>query len=119
MNENYELILVIISRGYSDVVMEAARRAGATGGTVVNARGLGSKTAEKFFGITIQPEKELVYILAPERIKADIMREVCKDAGLNTAGKGIAFSLKVDDVLGVVKESSIDKGVNDEVERDS
>lgn len=105
MNENYELIIVIICRGYSDVVMDAARRAGATGGTVINARGLGSKTAEKFFGITIQPEKELVYILAPESIRGDIMREVCKDAGLNTAGKGIAFSLKVDDVLGIVKHS--------------
>ena len=116
MNENYELIIVIICRGYSDVVMDAARRAGATGGTVINARGLGSKTAEKFFGITIQPEKELVYILAPESIRGDIMREVCKDAGLNTAGKGIAFSLKVDDVLGIVKRTDAIK--NEEKDQD-
>lgn len=116
MNENYELIVVIISRGYSDVVMEAARRAGATGGTVINARGLGSKTAEKFFGLTIQPEKELVYILAPESIRGDIMREVCKDAGLNTAGKGIAFSLKVDDVLGIVKHNEEMQSIQNENE---
>lgn len=103
--ENYELILVIIAKGYSDVVMQAARKAGATGGTVISARGLSSEEAEKFFGITIQPEKEIVFILVPQAIRTDVMREVCAEAGLNTQGRGIAFSLPVCDALGLNKDA--------------
>ena len=54
--KEHELIISIFNRGYSDTVMDAAKKAGARGGTVLNARGTGSHEVEKFFGITIQPE---------------------------------------------------------------
>ena len=60
----HELILTIINRGFADLVMDAAKAAGASGGTVVHARGTGVHEAEKFFGIIVQPEKELVLMLA-------------------------------------------------------
>ena len=59
----HELILTIINRGYADLVMDAAKNAGASGGTIVHARGTGIHEAEKFFGIIVQPEKEIVLIL--------------------------------------------------------
>ncbi len=104
--EPYHLIITIVNSGYFEQVMEAAKAAGATGGTLVHARGLGSKEAIKYLGITIQPEKDLVLILAPQKNKLAIMENITREVGLNTAGKGICFSLPVNKALGL--EASID-----------
>jgi len=96
----YHLIITIVNSGYFEQVMEAAKAAGATGGTLVHARGLGSKEAVKYLGITIQPEKDLVLILTPQEKKLAIMESIVHEVGLNTAGMGICFSLPVNNALG-------------------
>ena len=102
MNEKKcDLIVVIVNNGFSELVMQAAKEKGATGGTVIHGRGTGTDEAEKFFGITITPEKEMVLILVESSLKADIMKEVCKRAGLSTPGHGISFSPPVDGVVGI------------------
>ncbi len=102
---NYEMIFCIVNTGFSDTVMDAAKEVGARGGTVIHARGTANKEAEKFFHITIQPDKEIVVILAPTDIKDAILHAVYKSAGLKTAGQGIAFSVAVDDVVGLSSET--------------
>lgn len=97
----YELILCIVNEGYSESVMEAAKAVGATGGTILHARGTANKEAEKFFRITVQPEKEIVMILVPISIKEDVLHALYKAVGLNTPGQGIAFSMPVDNVIGL------------------
>lgn len=99
--EPYHLIVTIVNRGYFEQVMDAAKAAGATGGTLVHARGLGSKEAIKYLGITIQPEKDLVLILAPQEKRHAIMESITHEVGLNTAGNGICFSLPVNYALGM------------------
>jgi nitrogen regulatory protein PII len=99
--EPYHLIITIANSGFFDQVMSAAKKAGAKGGTVVHARGLGSKEAKKYLGITIQPEKDLVLILAPKDKKLAIMESIMHEVGLNTAGTGICFSLPVDSAVGL------------------
>ena len=101
MKYHHEAILCIVNSGYSDAVMETAKKLGAGGGTVINARGTAPKDAESLFGITIQPEKEIVMILVPSKIKDDVLSALYKDVGLNTPGQGIAFSLPVDSVVGI------------------
>ena len=98
---NHEAIFCIVNSGYSDAVMEAAKKLGARGGTVINARGTASKEAETFFHITIEPEKEIVMILVPTTIKDDVLHALYKEVGLDTAGQGIAFSVPVDGVVGI------------------
>lgn len=78
----HELILTIINRGYADLVMDAAKNAGASGGTIVHARGTGIHEAEKFFGIIVQPEKEIVLILTEREKKNEIMTAICTHADL-------------------------------------
>jgi nitrogen regulatory protein PII len=97
----YHLIITIVNSGFFDQVMEAAKKAGAKGGTVVHARGLGSEEAKKYLGITIQPEKDLVLIVAPSDKKLAIMESITHEVGLNTARTGICFSLPVDSAIGV------------------
>ena len=101
MEFNHEAIFCIVNSGYSEAVMEAAKKFGARGGTVINARGTASKEAETFFHITIQPEKEIVMILVPSEIKENVMHALYKEVGLDTAGQGIAFAMPVDGVVGI------------------
>ena len=98
-----DLIIAIVNNGYADTVMDAARPAGARGGTVLHARGAGIKEAEKFFGITIQPEKEMVFILTHHEEKRAIMEAICKEVGISSPAHGIVFSLPAEDVMGVAR----------------
>jgi nitrogen regulatory protein PII len=96
----HELIICIVNNGFTDLVMDAARKEGARGGTIFHGRGTGNPEMEKFFGISISPEKEIVIILVEAEIKEAVLKAVNKAAGLETNGKGIAFSLPVSDVVG-------------------
>ena len=96
-----ELLIVIGNRGYSEHIMDAAREAGATGGTVIHANGTGMKRAEKFFGISLSSERELVLIVSATAKKNAIMQSVMKKAGLETDAKAIVFSLPVTDTAGL------------------
>ncbi len=102
-NYKYEVIMCIVNSGFSDAVMDAAREFGAKGGTVIRARGTANAEAEKLYGIAIQPEKEIVMILVDATIKADILHALYKAVGLKTPGQGIAFSMPVDDVVGLAE----------------
>ena len=100
-NYNHEVIFCIVNAGFSDVVMDAAKEFGAGGGTVIRARGTANTEAEKLFNIVVQPEKEVVMILVERAIRDDILHAVYRAVGLNTPGQGIAFSLPVDQVVGL------------------
>ena len=95
-----ELIFCIINSGFSDLVMDAARREGATGGTIFHARGTGNQEMEKFFGITITPEKEVVLIVVSSDTKDRIVSAIYKEAGLDTKGQGIILTLPVSSIIG-------------------
>jgi nitrogen regulatory protein PII len=101
----YELILCIVNSGYADEVMDAAKRAGARGGTIINARGTANKDSEIFFNIPIQPEKDVVMLLVNAKIKNDVLHELYKSIGLATPGQGIAFSMEVSGVAGISAEA--------------
>ena len=81
-NTNHQLIIVITEPGYTNMVMDAARSAGAYGGTVIHAKGTGMEMAEKFMGVSLASEKELVLIVAKTEQKNGIMQAIMKDAGL-------------------------------------
>lgn len=102
MNETaYEMIFCIVNAGYSSAVMEAAKAAGARGGTVLRARGTADKEAESFFHITVAPEKDAVMLLVSEEIKDAVLHALYQKVGLNSPGQGIAFSVPVDRAVGL------------------
>ena len=97
----HELIVVIANRGHTDQVMDAARSAGAAGGTTVHAKGTGTELARKFFGVSLAAEKELVFILAREADRKPIMKAVMTQAGMQTKAQAVVFSLPVTDLAGL------------------
>lgn len=106
----YACVYAIVNDGYTDIVMEAAKKAGARGGTILTAHGTGNKEMERFFGIAITPEKEMVLILVKEEIKNAVMEAIYRDAGISTKGQGIVFSMPISDALGLSGEESAGEG---------
>lgn len=100
-NTEYELLIVISNYGYNNLVMEAAREAGAGGGTVVHARGTGRERAEKFLGVTLAEEKEMTFIVTRTEKKNEIMKAIMEKAGMDSKAKSILFSLPVTETAGL------------------
>jgi hypothetical protein len=92
----HSLILITVNQGYTDQVMQTAKKAGATGGTIVRARLAGSDTEAVFQGMELQPEREILAILAPDRIRDQVMEDVNREFGLRSEAGGILCSLPVD-----------------------
>ena len=101
---DHEVIFAIVNSGYAEEVMDVARDNGARGGTILNARGVAGEEAAAFFGITLHAEKEIVMIVVEKGIRDDILNAIYKQMGMGKKAQGIAFSLPVSDVAGLVKE---------------
>ena len=96
----YELIIAIANEGGTDAVMNAARAAGARGGTVLHGKGTGAKGAPKFYNISIAAEKEVILIVSAAGQKAEIMRSILRKAGPDSDAGAIVFSLPASAVAG-------------------
>ena len=97
----HELLIVISEPGYNEMVMDAAREAGARGGTVIHARGTGLRKAEQFLGVTLASEREMTFIVVGTPARDRIMQSIMLKAGSATPAKAIVFSLPVTDTAGM------------------
>lgn len=99
--KNAALIVSIVRKGWGSTVLEASVKAGARGGTVLFGRGAGINEQEKIFGMSIEPEKEIVFTLVRADQAEKVLEEIVRAAELNDTGRGIAFVIPVDKVVGV------------------
>ena len=106
----YELLVVIANQGYTDMIMDAARGANAAGGTVIHAKGTGTEQAERFLGVSIAAEKEMIFIVTKREGKNAIMRAIIDKAGLKSKAGSIIFSLPVTETAGM---RLIEEGLDD------
>ncbi len=108
MQTTQELIISIYEKGYTDLVMDAAREAGAAGGTTIKAKGTGAG-AEKFFGLSLAEEKEILLIVASNTNKKDIMKAIMQKAGIDSKAHALVFSLPVTDSAGFRFADTVEK----------
>lgn len=97
----YDLIMAIAEHGTSDLVMDAARGAGAGGGTIVHAKGTASTGSAKFFGISIANEKEMVLIAVRHEKKDAVMHAIMEKAGAASEAHTVVFTLPVENIVGL------------------
>ena len=97
----YELLIVIANQGYTELIMDAAREEDAAGGTVIHAKGTGMARAEKFLGVSLVNEKEIVLIVVKTHMKNRIMKAIMNKAGLESKAHSIVFSLPVTGTAGM------------------
>jgi len=96
----YELIIIISNKGFADEIMDTAKEHGARGGTIIHGRGTAAEETIKFFGLTIQPEKELILIVSPKEVANPIMKAVSSKHGTHTKVRALCFSLPVSNACG-------------------
>ncbi len=97
----FELIVTIVDKGFCEEIIEASREAGAAGGTILHGRGTGVHEHAKLFSLNIEPEKEVILTLVPHKITDKVLEVIVKAGELDKPGKGIAFVLNVEKVLGI------------------
>ena len=117
----YELLVAIANQGCIDTVMDVARSVGAGGGTVIHAKGTGMETAEKFLGVSLAAEKEIILIVTRKKQKNAIMKAMMEQTGLDSKEKTIIFSLPVTSTVGLrmyIDEMDMDEMDMDEEEKD-
>jgi nitrogen regulatory protein PII len=107
---NVSLIVSIVRKGWGSTVLQASLKAGARGGTVLFGRGAGVHEQEKIFGMSIEPEKEIVLTLVYEEQIETVLAKIVEAAELNEMGRGIAFVLPVDRVVGVAHFMTMSPG---------
>ena len=101
---SHSMILVAAEYGYSEDIINAARRAGAMGGTVIKARRQGTESAMSLLGTSSQDEQELTMIIVDNKIRAAVMGEISSSCGLRTPAHGIVVSLPVEAAIGLEKD---------------
>ena len=101
---NHEVIFAIVNSGFAEEAMDVAREQGVRGGTILNARGVAKEDAAAFFGITIHAEKEILMMVVEKDIRDKVLNALYREMGMGKKAQGIAFSLPVSDVAGLVKE---------------
>ncbi len=97
----HTLIVTVVNKGFSQEAMDAARAAGASGGTVIHSRCMGNQEALGFWGMSIQEEKEILFIVASNEDKLKIMKSIGEECGIRSEAKGIVMSLPIDTVVGL------------------
>ncbi len=107
------LVVCVINAGFTDLVMDAAIEEGASGGTVIHGRGTGNKQIAKTFGITINPNKEIVLIVVDQKIHEKVVAAIYKNAGLDTQGQGIIFTLPLERVAGLKDNLEVEEATDE------
>ncbi len=97
----YAMVAAVVDQGHGEEVMEAARSAGARGGTIIHGRQVGDETAVNFWGISLVDEKEIVMIITDNSRKLEIMKAISSNCGVNSEAKGFVVSLPVETVMGI------------------
>ncbi len=97
MTAKWKMITIIVNTGYADDIMDAARKAGAKGGTITHARGTGTAEDAKFLGVQIVPEKEMIMILCAADDTEKIVKAISALKCLNEPGIGILYTQDVVD----------------------
>ena len=100
----HEVIFAIVNSGYAEDVMDVAREQGVRGGTILNARGVVNENAAAFFGITLHADKEILMMVVEKDIRDQVLNAIYKEMGMAKKARGIAFSLPVSDVAGLVQQ---------------
>lgn len=102
MSRDHELIVTIIKKGMAEKIINAAKRAGARGGTILHGRGVGIHEQKKLLGIAIEPEKEIILTLIHKDKTNAVLQAIVEAGNLQKPGTGIGFVIDVEKVVGIV-----------------
>lgn len=102
IGRDHQLIVTIVKRGWATKIIDAAKTAGARGGTILHGRGVSIHEQKKLLGIPIEPEKEIILTLIHKDKTDDVLKAIVEAGQLQKPGTGIGFVIDVDKIVGIV-----------------
>ncbi len=99
----HHALIVFVARGLADDVMDIARDSGATGGTIIHARGCGHHDSHSFLSVPLDTERDIVLIVLPVELTSSIAHAIAEQMQLNKPGNGFLFTLDIDQATGITK----------------
>ena len=108
-NNNHEVIFALVNAGFAEDVMDVARELGVRGGTIIHARGVAREDAAAFFGITLHAEKEILMMVVEKDLRDTVLNAIYKEMGMAKKAQGIAFSLPVNEAVGLAGPAVAEK----------
>jgi len=106
MTMKFKIILASVKTDLTDKIVDAAKNAGATGATIIPARGTGIREAKTFFGLSLEAQTDIIMFLLEENLVEEVLKTIGDAGRFDKPGTGIAFVLPVDQVIGL--ESQMD-----------
>ncbi|MDZ7802228.1 MAG: P-II family nitrogen regulator [Trueperaceae bacterium] len=103
----FKLLVAIVPQGRYGPLVEAAKKAGSEGATIVPGRGTGVHEGQKLFGLPIEPEKDVLLVLVSNAVADSVLNAMVKAGKLDEPGKGIVFLLDVPRVAGIVHRGEV------------
>ena len=101
VEEKFEMIAVVVGGDMADIAMDSAKAAGARGGTIVRCRDMSPDSERRVFGVTVRQDMEILMLITPQKDKDRIMKAICDTVFTETEQPAVAFSLAIDDVVGL------------------
>lgn len=98
---SYSMILITVTQGYSEEVLDTARAAGATGGTIIKGHHRSADSPVQLWGFTFQEEQEILAIVVPRSIKSDIVSSIKEKHGMHSPAHGVILTLPIDEYIGL------------------
>jgi hypothetical protein len=95
VNTMYQAVYVIVDKGRGEAVAQAAKDAGSTGATIINARGAGIHETSRLFAMDIEPEKELVHRFLKESQPEMVIASLRSHLDIEKPGNGIQYSSRM------------------------
>ena len=102
IGRDHQLIVTIVRRGMAEKIINAAKAAGARGGTILHGRGVGVHEQRKLLGLPIEPEKDIIFTLIHRDKTSEVLKAIVEAGQLHKPGTGIGFVIDVDKVVGIV-----------------
>jgi len=97
----FKLILAFVKPSITDTVVDAMKEAGATGATIVPARGTGIHEAKTFFGLSIEDQTDILVFLVEEHVVENLMQVLQVAGKFDEPGTGIALVMPVEHIAGL------------------
>ena len=91
---------IVVNAGYTDEIMDIIRDSGASGGTIIHARGEGSHHMS-FMCITLDYEQEIIISIVEKDTAEQIMADIKEKAGWKTDIRGICYMMPIEKSIGL------------------
>ena len=98
---DFNAVVVIVPKNKKDDALDAARDAGATGVTILNAQGMGLRKMANLYRMSFEDSDVMMVFILPTGLVDEVINFIIHRLHITTTGHGIAFSFPITHMKGI------------------